>query len=89
MKLQELKNKKILILGVGREGMDSFFFLRKKFPGKVLALADRKKFSELPAKIQKKIKDDKKTKLHFGKDHLKFLKNYDVIIKAPGIPPKI
>jgi UDP-N-acetylmuramoylalanine--D-glutamate ligase len=69
--------------------MDSFFFLRKKFPGKVLALADRKKFSELPAKIQKKIKDDKKTKLHFGINHLKFLKNYDVIIKAPGIPPKI
>ena len=89
MKIGELKDKKILILGLGKEGMDSFDFLRKMFPEKVFGLADRKKFSEFPAKIQEKIKKDKKTKQHFGENHLKFLKNYDVIIKAPGIPPKV
>ncbi|GAH84031.1 unnamed protein product, partial [marine sediment metagenome] len=34
-------------------------------------------------------KPDKKVKLHLGKNYLKALKNYDVIVKSPGIPFKI
>ncbi len=41
MKLNDLKGKKILILGLGREGRDNFRFLRKIFPGKVLGIGDR------------------------------------------------
>jgi len=77
MKLNELKNKKILILGFGREGRDTFFFLRKLFPNKVLGIADKLEILELKYK---------NIKLHLGKDYLKDLKDYDLIIKSPGIP---
>jgi len=88
MKLEELKDKKILILGFGREGRDNFLALRKLFPKKILAIADRMELEELPKKIQKPLKFEKKLKLYFGKDYLKALEKYDLIIKTPGIPLK-
>jgi UDP-N-acetylmuramoylalanine--D-glutamate ligase len=89
MKIEELKDKKILILGLAREGESSFLFLRKKFPKKILALADISDFWQLNPKIQKIIKKDKRVKTYLGKNYLKAIKKYDVIIKSPGIPPKI
>jgi len=79
--LNNLKNKKLLILGLGREGIDTFKFLRKIFPNKILGIADRLKISDLRFKIK-----DKKIRWHLGKNYLKALKNYDVIVKSPGIP---
>lgn len=94
MKLNELKNKKILVLGFGREGKDSFLALRKLFPEKVLAVADR-----LKIKPQRSPADSgtlrgrdlrfKKVKWHLGENYLKALKNYNLIIKTPGIPLRI
>ena len=89
MRLEELENKKILILGFGREGTDSFLALRKLFPKKPLAIADKMESKELPKSTQKFLKLDKKVKLYFGKDYLKSLKNYDLIIRTPGIPLSI
>lgn len=95
MKLIQLKNKKILILGFGKEGKDNYSALRKLRvagewrPDKVLGIADRETFKTLPKEVQKTLKSDKKLKLHFGKNYLKNLKNYDLIIKTPGIPKKI
>jgi len=82
MRLEELKNKKILILGFGREGQDTFKFLRKLFPEKVLGVGDRKKIFNL-------VKKDKKIRLHLGESYLKAIKNYDVVIKSPGISSKV
>ena len=42
MKLSELRDKKILILGFGREGQDTFRFLKKTFPKKKISVADQK-----------------------------------------------
>jgi len=42
MKLNELKDKKILILGFGREGKDTLLFLKKLFPKKKISIADQK-----------------------------------------------
>jgi len=83
---------RIAILGFGKEGMDNFRFLRKLFPEKVIGVADRKQIKELdkPAQILfHKTLAGKKIKLHLGKNYLKALKKYDVVIKSPGIPPKI
>ena len=85
MKLNELKNKKILILGLGREGIDTFKFLRKLFPKKVLGLADQTENKKQKTKNKKMIEKDKKVKLHLGKKYLESMKKYDVVIKSPGI----
>ncbi len=89
MKLEELKNKKILILGLGREGIDSYKFLRKLFPKKVLGLADQTEVKSLKFKVKSLIQRDKKIKRYFGKNYLKSIKKYDVVIKSPGIPYKV
>ena len=77
MKIESLKDKKILILGFGREGKDTLSFLQKKFPGKRIQVAD---------KSEKVIKRNN-VKFILGKDYLKDIARYDVIIKSPGIPP--
>lgn len=68
MRIKELKNKKILILGFGKEGKDSYAALKKLFPKKKIAIADEKKN---------------------GKDYLKAVRNYNLIIKTPGIPTRV
>lgn len=67
MKINELKDKRIVILGFGREGQDTFRFLKKLFPKKKIGIADQK----------------------FDKNYLRKIKNYDIIIKTPGIPFKV
>lgn len=84
MKIQSLLKKKVLILGIGREGADSFVFLRKKFPKKKLFIADKKKFEELDEKTKKLLKD-KNVELFLGDDYLRNIKNFDIILKSPGI----
>ena len=91
MKLKDLENKKVLILGVEKEGMASFRFLRKIFPNKILGLADQLSAVEklkLTQKAKEIIKKDKRKKLHLGKNYLLALSQYDVIFKAPGVPWK-
>jgi len=86
IKLRELKGKKILILGFAREGKDSFLFLRKLFPKKTIGVADKSK--DLKSKIYN-LRSDKNIKWHLGENYLEALKNYDLVIKSPGIPFKI
>lgn len=80
---EDLKDKKILILGFGREGIDNFRFLRRLFPNKVLGVGDRDR------NVKCKMKNEKLVRWHLGKNYFKALKNYDVIIKSPGIPFQI
>jgi len=83
MKLEEIeKKKKILILGFGKEGQDAFLFLKKKFPEKEIAIADQNE----NLKIKKEWRG---AKFFLGKDYLKCVNNFDLIIKSPGISPKI
>ncbi|MBU1045710.1 UDP-N-acetylmuramoyl-L-alanine--D-glutamate ligase [Patescibacteria group bacterium] len=89
MRINLLKNKKILILGLGREGESSFKFLRKIFFDKIIGLADKSEFKELAKTLKRKIKKDENIKLHLGKDYLKSIGDYEVIIKTPGLPKKI
>lgn len=86
MKIDDLKEKKILILGFGKEGKDSFLTLRKLFPKKVIGIADQKEFSISIRQLANQFSD---VKWHLGKNYLKAIKNYDAIIKSPGIPFKI
>ncbi|HNY35720.1 MAG TPA: UDP-N-acetylmuramoyl-L-alanine--D-glutamate ligase [Candidatus Pacearchaeota archaeon] len=84
MKINSLEKKKVLILGIGREGADSFVFLRKKFPKKKLFVADKKKCEEMDLKTRKLL-NDKNIELFLGDDYLKSIKGFDIILKSPGI----
>ncbi len=80
MKIEVLKNKRILILGMGREGKAVFEFLRKNFPKKTLGIGDREK------KIKNQVSNIKNVKWHLGGNYLKAVEKYDFVIKSPGIP---
>jgi UDP-N-acetylmuramoylalanine--D-glutamate ligase len=70
-----LQNKKILLLGYGREGKSTYRFIRRHFPDKTVGIYD-----------QKEIKDHlQNAKLHIGDSYQEILRDYDLIIKSPGI----
>lgn len=74
--IEFLKDKKILILGFGREGRSSFAYIRKYLPEKPITVADGKE-QALP---------DKFTDGIFGSEYLSHLGEFDVVLKSPGIP---
>ncbi len=79
-----LNDKKILILGLGREGVDTLKFLKENIKYSLLGIADQSSLQELDSKIFSFI--DGKTKMHLGENYLSDIANYDVIIKSPGVP---
>jgi len=89
MNLDFLKNKRVLILGLGKEGESTFKLLRRRFPDKVFGLADQNEFSKLSVKIKQAIVNDKNVNLYLGNGYLATLENYEIIFKTPGISQKI
>ena len=87
--LERIEKKKVLILGFGREGLSTYRFLRKHFPEKKLAIADKKRLDEFEADIIKLVKRDKKLTYHLGEKYLKSIDLYEIVIKTPGIPHKL
>ncbi|MEA2056810.1 MAG: UDP-N-acetylmuramoyl-L-alanine--D-glutamate ligase [Patescibacteria group bacterium] len=84
--ISRLLTKKILILGLAKEGWSSYQFLRKNLPEKIIGLADQKTQPDLEKKWQDTINTDSNLKLHLGPDHLDSLTEYNLILKTPGIP---
>ena len=80
MKIEALKNKKILVLGIGREGRAVLEFLRKGFPKKILGVGDKQE------KAKNQISKIKNVKWYLGDSYLKAIEKHDVVIKSPGIP---
>lgn len=74
--IEFLKDKKVLILGFGREGKSSFSYIRKYLPEKEITVADGKE-QTLP---------DEFTNGIFGAEYLSHLGEFDVVLKSPGIP---
>ena len=72
-----LRGKSILILGFGREGRSSLNFIRQNIPDATVAIAD-----------QAEITDEdvvKNTTIISGDNYLDACKDYDLILKAPGV----
>ncbi|MCD7827481.1 MAG: UDP-N-acetylmuramoyl-L-alanine--D-glutamate ligase [Clostridiales bacterium] len=74
--IEYIKDKKILILGFGREGKSTYNFIRKHLPEKPLTVGDKNGVE---------INDENVT-LDCGEDYLKHLDRYDIVVKSPGIP---
>ena len=70
-----LTGKKILILGFGREGKSAYKFIKE----------NNIKYSSLGIADKNEITIDENIKLHIGEDYLNSTKEYDLVIKSPGI----
>lgn len=71
-----LKDKNIVILGFGREGVSTYNYIRKYFPEKTIAIADKKEI-EL---------DDENVTLLTGDGYMEHVFDYELVIKTPGVP---
>ncbi len=85
MHLTQLTNKKILILGFAREGLSSYKFLRRHFKRQLIGVADSKTLKQFAGPYKKVLQQDKNLELFLGKNYLKALDKFEVIIKTPGI----
>lgn len=72
----QFKNKRIAILGFGREGRSTLTLLRKNFPNKIIGILDGNKNIDLK---------DQKTETCLGDNYLSGLKDYNLIFRSPGI----
>src|SRR2546427_825151 len=91
MTVEELGKKAILILGFGTEGQATYEYLRKKWPDKLLSIADRQTAGEFSEDIAYRIQSDPAVMLNLGPRYLDSLDPYqcEVMIKTPGIPATI
>ena len=83
--IEKLIDKKILILGLGREGESTYRLLRRLWPEKNLALADRNQLHDLNDFWSKVSQSDKKAEFLLGPEYLKAINDYQVVIRSPGI----
>ncbi len=84
--ISPLKNKKIAILGLGREGLSTYRFLRQELPTQKLALLDQKATQDLDTAFKQIIKKDQHLKINAGSSYIDNLQHFDIIFKTPGIP---
>lgn len=82
--IKSLSDKSILILGLAREGISTYQFLRSHLPEQQLTLADEKIIDQLPAKLQQLINQDPLVEL-INPDQIQADK-LDLIFKSAGIP---
>ena len=80
--IEYLKNKKIMILGFGREGQSTYKLIRKYLKEQELYIADKKENFE---KDYDFLQNDENNIYISGEKYLKNLEDYDIIMKTPGI----
>ncbi len=73
--IEYIREKKILILGYGREGISTYNYIRKHLPEKKITIADKNLI-----KI-----DDKNVDMICGDNYLSCLGDFDLVFKSPGI----
>lgn len=87
--LNRLKDKKILVLGFGREGKSTLRFLSKYLKNNVIGIADKSSSAFAEAKSQyAELLGSGLLRFHSGDDYLQNIYSYDVVIKTPGISLK-
>ena len=78
--LERIENKKVIILGFGKEGVSTYRFIRRHFPKMKLVVADGNENLKVD-----EFADDKHVKFIIGKGYDRNLNQYDLIFKSPGI----
>ncbi len=84
--MDNYSGKKILILGFAREGTDSLRYFLAKHSAAEVAVADRAEIEALSKPARELLARNPCVRFFGGIDYLESLKNYDLIVKSPGIP---
>ena len=77
-----LKNKSIAIVGFGKEGRSTYKFIRKYLRNEKIFILDKNENLIIDSNT---LINDTNVKIVLGKDYLKNINDYDIIIKSPGI----
>ncbi len=77
------KNKKVAILGFGREGQSTYRVLRACLPDLSIAVCDR---SSDESMFRHEANRDEAVRCFFGPHYLQGLSGADIIVRTPGIP---
>ena len=80
--LKQLEGKKILLLGFGREGQSCYRFIRRYFPQAEIGIADQN--TNIPSTMA----PDIRLRFHLGDTYLDAIRQYDMVIKSPGVSLK-
>jgi UDP-N-acetylmuramoylalanine--D-glutamate ligase len=83
--LDIVRNKRIVILGFGKEGQSSFNFLKTFIPLNQFNIADKSE----GIRQQMNPAEMAVVNLSLGEQYLEGIKNADLIIKSPGIPKEL
>lgn len=81
----KLKNRKIAILGFGREGQSTYHFIREYLPNIHLTIFDQNNDFKKNCPY---LREDKNVDYITGGTYLTYLDDYEIIIKSPGISLK-
>ena len=73
--IEFIDSHKVLILGFGREGRSTYDIIRRHLPEKEIGIADIRDID---------ISDPKVT-TYCGRDYLESMKDYEIVIKTPGV----
>ncbi len=84
--MADCDNKKILILGMAREGVDSLRYFLKKYPSAQIGAADRLELTELNEPARELLARNSQVCFFGGDDYLSAIDDYDLIVKSPGVP---
>ncbi len=87
--LQQLSGRHIAILGLGREGLSTYHFLRQHWPNLPLLLADHTPLDQLAAEVRQIGQRDPAADFFTGESYLELPPYIDTIFRSPGIPPDL
>lgn len=91
--LDDLANQRIAIVGLGREGVSTYTFLRNLFPHLPLVLADRTPPDQLSPSVRELVQADPLISLRAGETYLEQISACpsacSVVFRSPGIPPDL
>jgi len=76
-----INNRRVLILGFGKEGRSTYRMLRNYFPKLEICISDQ----NTEISTEKELQDDSYLSWVLGKGHMKALNYYNLVFKSPGI----